>query len=136
MSRASTLARGRKFAEALMTDTCVISRKETARDPDPATGKREETSTPIYTGACEFVAADTQARSTESAGRELTQQGAVLKIPVAEAGSELVTAGDEAVVTLRNNGITTSTVTARISAGHHQTAAIERRLPVEVTSNG
>lgn len=136
MSRASTMLRGRKFAEAGMTDACVISRATTSRDPDPATGKPTTTSAAVYSGRCELVAADTEARDIDSAGRDLTQQGAVLKVPVDEGGSAGITAGDTVVVTLINNGEEPTVIRARVSGGHHQTSAVSRRIPLEVTSNG
>jgi hypothetical protein len=119
-----------------MRDACVVSRTVTSRDPDPATGRPAETTTPIYSGRCELVAGDTEARDIDSGSRDLTQQRSVLKIPVDDVGSASVAAGDTVVITLFHNGEEPVVVRARVKAGHHQTSAVSRRIAVEVTSNG
>jgi hypothetical protein len=136
VSRASVTAAGRKFAEAGMTDQCLIARVTTSGDPSPVTGKPTSTTTRIYFGPCELVAADTEARDIESAGRDLVQQGAVLKLPIDAAGSADVAPGDTATVTLGANGPAPVTVKGNVAAGHHQTSAVSRRIPIEVLSNG
>ncbi len=93
-------------------------------------------STPVYSGPCEYVAANTQARSVSSGGRDLVQQGAVLKLPVTAPGSANVRAGDVAIVTLSSHDATTTALTVRVSGGHHQTVAVARRIPVEEVSRG
>lgn len=138
MSRASTMARGRQFAETGMSDHCVITRTRVSpdTDPDPATGQPPSSTDTIYAGRCEFIAADTEARDITSAGRPVTQQGAVLKLPVDSDGSALIAAGDVFVATLTQNGPDPIVVRGRVGGGHHQTAAVSRRIPVEVSSSG
>lgn len=125
----------RRREEQNMTDTCTIRAQTSSGDPDPATGKADAATTTIYNGRCEFVAANTQARSVDSAGRGLVQQGAVLKLPVDAPGSALVHAGHIATITLSSHDPTSLPITARVSGGHQQTLAVARRIPVEVTSN-
>jgi hypothetical protein len=136
MSRASAMARGRLFAETGMTDHCVVTRTKTSSDVDPATGQAASITDTVYAGRCEFIAADTEARDITSAGRPVTQQGAVLKVPVDSDGSASITAGDAFVATLTQNGLEPIVVRGRVGGGHHQTAAVSRRIPVEVTSSG
>lgn len=119
-----------------MVDTCTIVAITTSKDIDPATGKAKVTRTIVYAGRCEFKAADTQARSVASGGRQLVQQGAVLKLPVDAPGSADVRAGHEATVTLVTNDPASAPLIAAVSAGHHQTYSTARRIPVEVTSDG
>jgi hypothetical protein len=126
----------RAQAESKMVDSCTIVADIESGDPDPATGKPNVTRTTVYAGKCEFKAGDTQARSVASGGRDLVQQGAVLKIPVEATGSCDVQAGHEATIVLATFDATSPPIIARISGGHRQTSATARRLPVEVTGNG
>lgn len=119
-----------------MVDTCVIRRATRTGDPDPDTGQTSGNSTVIYDGPCEYRAADTQARSVASGGRQLVQQGAVLKVPVDAPGSAEVRVGDTGTIRLATNDPTAAAVVVTISGTHAQTYATARRLPVEVTSSG
>jgi len=132
------MARGRQFAETGMSDHCVVTRTKVSpeSDPDPATGQPASSTETVYAGRCEFIAADTEARDITSAGRPVTQQGAVLKAPVDSDGSASIAAGDTFVATLTQNGLEPIVVRGRVGGGHHQTAAVSRRIPVEVTSGG
>ncbi|WFR66635.1 DUF6093 family protein [Curtobacterium flaccumfaciens] len=132
---AATLPELRAAAESKMVDTCTIVEITTSGDPDPTTSLPAETRTTIYAGKCEYRAADTQARSVDSAGRQLVQQGAVLKIPVDALGSADVRIGHEATILTSNDG-TAEPVVVTVSGTHQQTYATARRLPVEVTSSG
>lgn len=126
----------RAAAESKMVDTCTIVEVTTSGDPDPATSLPTRTSTTIYAGRCEYRAADTQARSIDSASRQLVQQGAVLKIPVNAPGSADVRAGHIATITLAANDPTSPPVVVTVAGTHQQTYATARRIPVEVTSSG
>lgn len=126
----------RAAAESKMIDTCTIVEVTTSGDPDPATSLPAEARTTVYAGRCEYRAADTQARSVDSAGRQLVQQGAVLKIPVDAPGSAAVRVGHIATITLATNDPTSAPVVVTVSGTHQQTYATARRLPVEVTSSG
>ncbi|WP_242089248.1 DUF6093 family protein [Curtobacterium sp. DN_7.5] len=126
----------RAAAESKMVDSCTIVEVTTSGDPDPATSLPAETRTTIYAGKCEYRAADTQARSVDSGGRQLVQQGATLKIPVDAPGSASVRVGHVATISLATNDPTASPVVVTVSGTHQQTYATARRLPVEVTSSG
>ncbi|HWB36616.1 MAG TPA: DUF6093 family protein [Rugosimonospora sp.] len=56
MSAQSTLARGRAAAEALMVDTCTVTR-ETGRTTDPVTGVVTPATSTVYTGKCKLAQA-------------------------------------------------------------------------------
>jgi hypothetical protein len=126
----------RAAAESKMVDTCTIVAITTTGDPDPATSLPAEQRTTIYAGKCEYRAADTQARSVDSAGRQLVQQGATLKLPVDAPGSAAVRVGHVATISLATNDPTADPVVVTVSGTHQQTYATARRLPVEVTSSG
>lgn len=115
-----------------MRDTCVIVRLTKSRDPDPATGKPVSTSTEIYRGACEYVAAETVVEDVASGGRSLAIQSATIKLPVLGSGS--VAVGDQATVTLELDPGAPFTV--RVSGLHRATYAVSRRLPVEEGTSG
>jgi hypothetical protein len=136
MVSSTYLATARRREELGMTDTCTIVRPTKSGDPDPTTGKTPTASVPVYSGPCEYVAANTEARAVGSGGRDLVQQGAVLKLPVAAAGSATVRAGDVATVTLVSHDPTSPPLTVRVSGGHHQTVAVSRRIPVEEVTGG
>jgi hypothetical protein len=126
----------RRREEQNMTDSCVIVATTQSGDPDPATGKPAETTQSIYSGACEFVTANTQARTVASGGRALVQTGATLKLPVDAPGSAAVAAGHVATITLESHDKGSAPVVVRVTDGHRQTLAVARRIPVEVISNG
>ncbi len=137
MVSSTYVAIARRREELGMTDSCTVRRVATSTaDPDPTTGEMPVASTVVYTGSCEYVAANTEARTVESGGRDLVQQGAVLKLPVAAAGSAAVRAGDVATVTLSSHDATTPPVIVRVRGGHHQTLAVSRRIPVEEVNRG
>jgi len=115
-----------------MIDTCTIRAVARGVDPDPATGLPPASAGVIYDGPCEFVAANTQARSVDSAGRDVVEQGAVLKLPVDAPGSDAVRAGH--IATVRVAALDHRTIDVRVVGDHTQTYAASRRLPVEVTS--
>jgi hypothetical protein len=67
MSAVDLLLRGRAAAEALMIDTCAITRRSGPLATDPVTGKATAASTPIYSGKCKVQSKDS-ATSTPEAG--------------------------------------------------------------------
>jgi hypothetical protein len=122
----------RRREEAGMLDTCTIRAVARGGDSDPLTGLVPASGAVIYDGPCEFVAANTQARSVDSAGRDVVEQGAVLKLPVDAPGSDAVRSGHTAEV--RVAALDHRTLNVRVVGDHTQTYAASRRLPVEVTS--
>jgi hypothetical protein len=136
MVSSTRAAIARRRAEARMTDACTISREVKAPRPNPATGKHDLELEQVYAGICEFVAANTAVHEVTSQSRTLTEQGAVLKIPVDAPGSAVVTDGMVATVTLGSHDATSAPLRVRVTGGHRQTFAVSRRLPVEVVSSG
>lgn len=136
MASSTYVAIARRREEAGMTDTCTITRSTTSGDPDPTTGETPVASKPVYSGPCEYVAANTEARTVGTGGRDLVEQGAVLKLPVDAAGSSDVRPGDRAVVTLSSHDATSDPVLVRVDGGHHQTLSVSRRIPVTEVLRG
>lgn len=130
------LKRGRRMAEELMTDSCTISSESKSAHPNPATAKHDVQSVKVYSGPCQFVAANTAVRETTSQARTVSEQGAVLKIPVDAPGSAEVAGGMFATVHFHSHDATAPPLRVRITGGHHQTHAVSRRLPVEVVTSG
>jgi hypothetical protein len=134
MVSATRAAAARRRAELRLTDTCTISREVKAPRPNPATGKHDVELVKVYAGICEFVAANTAVREVTSQGRVVTEQGAVLKIPVDAPGSAEVAGGMIAEVRLGSHDAASAPLRVRVTGGHRQTFAVSRRLPVEVTN--
>ena len=132
----SMRAIARRRAELRMTDSCTVVRETRSEDPDPATGKHATTSTTIYNGPCEFVAANTAVHEVTSAGRPVAEQGATLRVPVDHEGSAQISSGDTATVHLSSHDTTAPPLVARVGGTHQQTFAASRRLPVEVVTRG
>lgn len=124
----------REQAESRMRDSCVIFSSSSSEDPDPATGKHAIVTVTVYEGPCEYKAADVAVRETTSAGREVVEQSALLKIPVGAPGSAAVAAGMRATVTLTAQD--SAVIEVRIKGGHRQSYATARRLPVEEVGSG
>jgi len=117
-----------------MVDTCVISREVRSARPDPQTAKHTIEHVPIYWGKCEYVAANTAVRETESQGRQVVEQSAQLRIPVDAPGSAECAEGMNATVVLSTHDSATAPLEVRVTAGHHQSFAASRRLPVKEIS--
>jgi len=132
----SMRAIARRRAEARMTDSCVIVAEVKSAEPDRATGKHTTTREQIYSGPCEFVAANTAVRDTSSGSRPAVEQGARLSIPVDAEGSARVQDSYVATVTLSSHDASSAPLVVRVEGGHHQTFAAARRLPVKVVSGG
>lgn len=72
MSAASTLARGRAAAVALMVDTCTV-RRITSTTTNPDTGHVTPVYATVYTGACKV-----QARSGSGSPSTLGEAGVII----------------------------------------------------------
>lgn len=71
----STLRRGRREAERLMTDTCVIRRPTGAIGVDPDTGVATPEYTLVYEGKCKLQTAGGIASQVVSASGDATNVG-------------------------------------------------------------
>jgi hypothetical protein len=134
MPSSTMRAIARRRAEVRMTDMCVVSREVRSSRPDPATAKHTVTLVPVYWGICEYVAANTAARETEQQGRQRVEQGAQLRIPVDAPGSAECGEGMVATVLLSTHDAGSAPLEVQVTAGHHQTFAVSRRLPVKEVS--
>jgi hypothetical protein len=121
---------GRRAAEALMADTCTISRGGGSTVFDPDTGEYVTTvGEAIYTGACRVKPRDNADQVVEAGGTNVSLFPYVVSVPVGAVAYEVddlvtVTAGalDPALVGLVLR-------VRQISVGTHLTA---RRLGCEV----
>lgn len=129
--RDSVLARGRRFAERRMTDTCVITRQGEAV-LDEATGKKTPATVVVYKGPCEFRAAQVQATTAEQSGQQLVVQDATLKLPIAT--STAVTKGDDVVIITSATDPGLVGRKARIVGPFASAYTTARRFPVTVTT--
>ena len=121
---------GRVRAEALMESTCTISR--TSAILNESTGKMEETTTVVYTGRCRLKLGGSQASQVEAAGQLLIAQDSILSLPVSTSGA--VREDDVATITANQLDPALVGLKFRVKAGHSQTNATARRLPVELVS--
>lgn len=128
---AAALPELRAQAESMMRDTCVITgdggepvwNDETGTYDTPA-------SVTIYTGKCRLRMPRAAGTRVDSGAATWAVDDGVLSLPV--DGSQAVTAGHVAVVTLGSDPLTT--VRATVQATHAQTDSTARRLPVKVVS--
>lgn len=127
---AAVLPELRAQAESMMRDTCVIT-AEVAGGWNDDTGTYDEpTQTTIYSGKCRLRMPRAAGARVESGAATWAVDDGVLSLPV--DGSQAVTAGHVAVVTLSNDPLGTVRVT--VQATHAQTDSTARRLPVKVVS--
>jgi hypothetical protein len=123
------LARGRRLAEARMSETCQIGR-EIDGPLDEATGKRTKVIEPVYSGPCRFRAANVQARDVEVLGQFLVSQSATLSLPI--DGSGLVTKGHIVRITASKTDPALVDKQATIDGPFASSDATARRFPVTV----
>ncbi|MCT9624289.1 hypothetical protein HWD94_04015 [Pseudarthrobacter equi] len=98
------LARGRRAAERLMVDECLIARPGAAvTDPDTGNVTNEPGRT-IYEGKCEVKSKETVAANPEAGEHSFTVVARVIKIP---ANAADVADGDVVTLTVtRHNAFT------------------------------
>jgi len=125
------MSRGRISAESRMTSKCTISRTSTPIFNE-STGEYDETSTLIYSGICKIKIGGNQASQIEAAGQILIAQDSTLSLPVLLSGA----VREDDVATITENDLDAALVGLlfRVKAGHSQTNATARRLPVEMVS--
>ncbi|GAB3817669.1 DUF6093 family protein [Micromonospora zhanjiangensis] len=132
MSVERALAAGRRAAERLMVDQCVI-RRRTGRATDPDTGVITDTWDDVYTGRCKVQQAAVQSRQERPGQAELLMVRRELHLPVVESAG--VRAGDEVDMTacVNDPDLTGRRLVVRDEAA--KSMATARRLGVEeVTS--
>ncbi|MFV2094827.1 DUF6093 family protein [Micromonospora sp. LOL_014] len=128
MSVASALAAGRRAAEALMVDSCVI-RRRVGESTSPDTGVVTPTYSTIYSGACRVQQPGAQARPVDAAEDYALMLRLEVQLPV--VGSEGVRAEDEVVL---GAGALDADLTGRVLVVRdlaHKSHATSRRLGCE-----
>lgn len=132
---AAELAEGRRAAEALMADTCVITRAGEGPVFDPSTGTYTDAAGgPVYDGPCRVQVTDSlNARTPEAGGDLVTVQQLVLQVPVAATG---VKVGDVATLITAKHDPDLINRKYRVVATHAKTHATARRLQCEEITGG
>lgn len=132
----------RSEAESMMRSRCII-RRNGEKVFSEETGDYETTVTTLYTGSrdgveiggiCKIRFGGAQANEVDGQSQDLTEQVAVLSLPI--AGSSGLTVGDVAEIVSSPFDPDLVGKLFRILGHHTQTYATARRLPVEVVSGG
>lgn len=136
MSVAAAIDAGRVAAEALMLDTCTITRPGAGKGTwNEGTGTYDPPApTTVYAGKCKVQTRDVQVATPDVAGREAYVVEWTLHLPV--VGSEGVRQGDAAMITAAAFDAALVGRTVIVQGPHLGTAKTARRLPVvaEVTA--
>lgn len=127
MSIAGAIAAGRRAAEALMVDTCVIT-YITSTSTDDLTGLVTDQRATRYTGPCRIQAPAAQGQRDDVGEVTVTVLRLQLQLPT--VGSEAVDRGDQVVVTASvDPALLGRTWVVRDLA--HKTHATARRMTIE-----
>lgn len=94
------LRRGRKLDEAIMTDTCEITRDTGENTVDPDTGQVIPEVAEVYTGQCRLGSASSPGREVESGEYRYLIESPRLHLPY----DVDVQSGDEAIITTTETG--------------------------------
>jgi hypothetical protein len=132
VSAESVIMDGRRFTEALMTSKCVIRRNGEPVFSDE-TGDYESVSSTVYDGICKVKFGGTQASEVDGQSQDLTEQDAILSLPV--IGSAGLTVNDVAEITENPMDPDLVGELFRITGIHAQTYATARRFSVEVVTD-
>ncbi|TFD27519.1 DUF6093 family protein [Cryobacterium cryoconiti] len=139
MSATSALRRGRAAHEKLMIDRCVIESVTTSATLNEATGNYDTIRTRVYPplssldadGPCLLAFNDTVVQQVDAAGQILTQNTAILSLPVATSTE---VAKDHIVTyTASVNDADLVGVQLRVEGPQHETFGTARKLRVEET---
>ncbi len=74
------LSEGRRLAESLMVDTCVVTREDPNAEPNPVTGVVPRVT--VYTGRAKSQTYEAYEQTPESAGQRVTVQRYATHFPV------------------------------------------------------
>jgi hypothetical protein len=128
-AQSATLA-GREAAEALMLDTCIVTRGGTGAVFDENTGTwSTPTGTAIYAGKCKLQTRDVAVASPDVAGTQAYVVQWQVHLPI--VGSEDVRRGDTVLMTACELDSAHLGRTFTVNGPHVGTAKTARRLPVE-----
>lgn len=124
---AALLARGRRVAEALMVDECLI-RRRTGETTDPHSGVITPTYATVYSGRCRVQQSTGTAQEEEAGEANILLVRFEVQIPMSVVG---VQADDEVVITASAHDpdlVDREFLVRRLA---HKTHAVMRRLQVE-----
>lgn len=127
MSATGATLRGRAAAEALMVETCTITRPGTAHTTDPTTGKVSYAGSALYSGKCRVqMMTGTRGDALEQAGeRAFVVQSAIISVPATVTG---VRVGDVVKVTAAALDADLTNRQYRVQDVVHKTFVTARRL--------
>lgn len=128
MTAAALTMAGRAAAEALMTDTCTITRAGTPTT-DPDTGEVTDNPTTVYTGRCKVQQANVQSRPQSPGEAAVLMVRREVHLPVATSGG--IRAGDLVEITACPLDPDMVGRRLRVRDEHGKTFATARRLGVE-----
>jgi len=127
----TAITAGRRFAEARMTSTCIITRT-TEQPLDEDTLRYPETVTTVYTGPCKVRFETARVFNRDVAGQIVGEQLPILFLPVDTSAG--VNRGDIATITGNPEDPSLVGVRIRVNGQHAQTWATARRLPAEIVT--
>lgn len=131
MTRAlAALGRGRRQAEALMADSCVIRRVTGEPGPlDPTTGEREPAeTTEVYSGRCKVQTYEPHESKPQAGEHVWTVQRYFVHVPVGEGP---IMVDDRVEVTASEVAPQLPGRTYRVAGLHHKSMATAQRLLVD-----
>lgn len=130
MSVLDLIAEGRAEAEAIMLDTCTITRVTgEAGALDPETGLREPAPTStVYTGKCKVQTYEPHESAKESGDHVFTEQRYHLHLPIGVGPIEV---DDTATILTAAADVQLVGRSYRIAALHHKSLATAQRLLVD-----
>lgn len=126
-----TLERGRRAAEARMTDTVHGTLSERSGTPtwDPVTKTETYSSRDVYTGPGRIRFGNAQAVDRDDQGQMVTVQSAILSLPIATSSTVPIGTVFEITASQHDPGIVGRR--CRVVGDHTQTDATARRLRVD-----
>jgi hypothetical protein len=133
MRAARMLVRGRRLAEELMVDSCIIVSRSGGTVMNEETGEYEAVETAVYAGACKFSAGTVGVQEIDIQGQQRIEQEATLALPVDAPGSGDVDRDHVARITDCKLDPALVGVELRIVTPHRQSYATARRFRVEET---
>lgn len=128
MTRGTALVGGRKRAEAGMTDTCTIRRRNSSATTNPVTGYPTTTYTTLYTGKCRMQQQAVISRAHDVGENTVWVVRFDLQLPV--VGTEGLAVEDEVLLTAAVNDADLVGRTFIITELAHKSEATSRRVGV------
>ncbi len=131
MSASSVLARGRKAIEALMVDSCTVTR-QTGSHTDDLTGQVTPTYVTRYTGKCRVQAGGGQGQDAEAGEMEPVLIRVELQLPVATSTG--IARGDLVTITSATHDADLAGRVFRVQDLFHKTHDTSRRIQIRETT--